>query len=237
MSCDRTLARALTIGTAACGLALGASGAGAADTCRVTLRNSDPLWNRPRDSGSTTSVACNASAQDSQNDGVPYRLVKFRTTVSEQLSITVTSQQPATSTFDPFIGVYCAAFAPVAPLANLISLDDDSAGWPNPAISTTRNIILTPNVDYFLVVSAYSSTGQTPYGTVLITLGGQARFTQTLPGCCKADFNQSGQVNVQDIFDFLAAWFANGAGADFNGTGGITVQDVFDFLAAWFVGC
>jgi hypothetical protein len=26
--------------------------------------------------------------------------------------------------------------------------------------------------------------------------------------CCKADFDGSGQLAVQDIFDFLNAWFA-----------------------------
>jgi hypothetical protein len=41
---------------------------------------------------------------------------------------------------------------------------------------------------------------------------------------------------VQDIFDFLNAWFAGNANADFNG-GGLAVQDIFDFLNAWFSGC
>ncbi len=54
--------------------------------------------------------------------------------------------------------------------------------------------------------------------------------------CCKADFNKAVGVTVQDIFDFLSAWFAGDATADFSG-GGITVQDLFDFLAAWFTGC
>jgi len=54
--------------------------------------------------------------------------------------------------------------------------------------------------------------------------------------CCKADFNQRGTVTVQDLFDFLAAWFAMNAQADING-GGVTVQDLFDFLGAWFTGC
>ena len=49
------------------------------------------------------------------------------------------------------------------------------------------------------------------------------------------DWNSSGAVTVQDIFDFLAAWF--GGSGDFNGTGGTTVQDIFDFLSAWFGGC
>ena len=54
---------------------------------------------------------------------------------------------------------------------------------------------------------------------------------------CPADFNRTGGVTVQDIFDFLAAWFTGSPLADFNGLGGVTVQDIFDFLAAWFTGC
>ena len=54
---------------------------------------------------------------------------------------------------------------------------------------------------------------------------------------CAADFNCDGHVNVQDIFDFLSAWFAGDPRADFNGVNGIGVQDIFDFLSAWFAGC
>ena len=54
---------------------------------------------------------------------------------------------------------------------------------------------------------------------------------------CPGDFNCSGTATVQDIFDFLAAWFMTAPAADFNGAGGVTVQDIFDFLAAWFQGC
>lgn len=54
--------------------------------------------------------------------------------------------------------------------------------------------------------------------------------------CCRANFNQIGGVTLQDVFDFLNAWFAGDAGADFNG-GGLSIQDIFDFLNAWFTGC
>ncbi len=54
---------------------------------------------------------------------------------------------------------------------------------------------------------------------------------------CPADFNGVGGLNVQDIFDYLAAWFAGAPAADFNHVGGLNVQDIFDFLAAWFAGC
>ncbi len=53
--------------------------------------------------------------------------------------------------------------------------------------------------------------------------------------CCKADFNGGG-LAVQDIFDFLNAWFATSPMADFNGDG-LAVQDIFDFLNAWLAGC
>ncbi len=54
---------------------------------------------------------------------------------------------------------------------------------------------------------------------------------------CPADFNASGAVTVQDIFDFLMAYFAGAPEADINRSGSISVQDVFDFLAAYFTGC
>ncbi len=55
--------------------------------------------------------------------------------------------------------------------------------------------------------------------------------------CCPANFNGTGGITVQDIFDFLASYFNNDPAADFNGAGGVTVQDIFDFLAAYFAGC
>jgi hypothetical protein len=53
---------------------------------------------------------------------------------------------------------------------------------------------------------------------------------------CPADFNLDGVLSVQDIFDFLNAWFAGNPATDFNGAG-ISVQDIFDYLNAWFAGC
>lgn len=53
---------------------------------------------------------------------------------------------------------------------------------------------------------------------------------------CAADFNADLVVSVQDIFDFLAAYFSGDASADVSG-GGLSVQDIFDYLAAYFTGC
>ncbi|MFN7021058.1 MAG: GC-type dockerin domain-anchored protein [Phycisphaerales bacterium] len=56
---------------------------------------------------------------------------------------------------------------------------------------------------------------------------------------CLGDFdNSGGQPTVQDIFEFLTAYFSNDARADINNSGGNpTSQDIFDFLNAYFVGC
>lgn len=54
--------------------------------------------------------------------------------------------------------------------------------------------------------------------------------------CCLADFNHVGGVTVQDIFDFLFAYFDAAGTADVNG-GGVSVQDVYDYLVLYFGGC
>jgi predicted outer membrane repeat protein len=56
------------------------------------------------------------------------------------------------------------------------------------------------------------------------------------PHPCLADFNNSGAVNSQDIFDFLTAWFSGSPSADINGNG-LTPSDILDFITAWFAGC
>ncbi|MCC6320038.1 MAG: hypothetical protein IT438_01210 [Phycisphaerales bacterium] len=84
---------------------------------------------------------------------------------------------------------------------------------PAPA-SQTANLGLTPN---------------------FAALAGSQFVSITLPPA--ADFNNSGTLSVQDLFDFLSAYFAGDLAADINTSGGLSVQDVFDFLAAYFGGC
>lgn len=54
---------------------------------------------------------------------------------------------------------------------------------------------------------------------------------------CRADFDNSGDVTVQDIFDYLTAWFASAPPADLDGSGSVTLQDLFDFIGLFFAGC
>lgn len=55
------------------------------------------------------------------------------------------------------------------------------------------------------------------------------------PPPCPCDFNGQSGLTVQDIFDFLAAYFAGAA--DFNNDSITSVQDIFDFLSCYFSGC
>ena len=54
---------------------------------------------------------------------------------------------------------------------------------------------------------------------------------------CPADFNGDSNATVQDLFDFLSAWFARHPRADMNESGDVTVQDLFSFVSTWFQGC
>ncbi len=54
---------------------------------------------------------------------------------------------------------------------------------------------------------------------------------------CRGDYNNSGSVTVQDLFDFIAGYFDLENNADMDASGTWTPQDLFDFLSAWFVGC
>jgi hypothetical protein len=83
--------------------------------------------------------------------------------------------------------------------------------------------------------AGWSGAGCTGTGDCVTTVLGATSVTAAFT--CRADFDGSGGTTVQDIFNFLSAWFNGDPRSDFNGVNGINVQDIFDFLAAWFAGC
>jgi hypothetical protein len=112
---------------------------------------------------------------------------------------------------------------------NANGLDDDNAyirGFKSEVGPGTA--FLTNSRELWMVIDVETDAG--------IDLG-DAIVRLQLPSACPADFNGVGGITVQDIFDFLAAYFNNNPRADFNNAGGVTVQDIFDFLAAYFAGC
>jgi probable HAF family extracellular repeat protein len=54
---------------------------------------------------------------------------------------------------------------------------------------------------------------------------------------CRVDLDGDGQVSIQDLLAYLAAYAAGDQRTDVNGDGLITVQDFLAFLAAYAAGC
>ncbi len=73
---------------------------------------------------------------------------------------------------------------------------------------------------------------------VFVAAGACNAAGDAITPCCRADFNKQAGLTVQDVFDFLAAWFSGSPSADWVGNGSLApgVQSIFDFLAAWFAG-
>lgn len=82
------------------------------------------------------------------------------------------------------------------------------------------------------------------YGTTCQTPPNSGNFV----ACCKANWNKSGGVTIQDLFEFINCWFCPlcqgqpgspcyGMTADFDGNSIIDINDIFMYLNAWFNGC
>lgn len=98
--------------------------------------------------------------------------------------------------------------------------------------SVNRVVRLTTNGQY-QINSELDTTLFTQSSTGTTSRSGSTKASLV----CVGDFNASGTLTAQDIFDFLTAWFGADSSADSNASNAITVQDVFDFLSNWFSGC
>jgi hypothetical protein len=125
------------------------------------------------------------------------------------------------SAFDTKLAVYTGC-----PLANnsALACSDDAVGE-----ASRVTINAAAGTLYTIRVGGFNSAS----GAVMLAIRPEHC---ACPITCRADFDCSGRLEVQDIFDFLNAWFAGSAAADFGG-GGLAVQDIFDYLNAWFAGC
>ncbi len=54
---------------------------------------------------------------------------------------------------------------------------------------------------------------------------------------CPADMNDDQTQSVDDILLFVGDWFGQLGQGDFNRDGSFQIEDIFDFLEAWFAGC
>jgi hypothetical protein len=115
-------------------------------------------------------------------------------------------------------------------VSNIARWHADTGAWSAAGAgvdSSASAMCRLPNGDFF-IGGSFSRTGSqaAPY---LVRL--------SIRPVCAPDYNCSGTLEVQDIFDYLNAWFAGEIESDFDGNGTVEVQDIFDFLNAWFAGC
>ncbi len=123
------------------------------------------------------------------------------------------------------------------------SFSPTSLGQPNLQFVVTYPAIAGQPLPMTLPASSFQFDTSVSTLRLFRTTGQDFYFFQlgnirpALSPFCPPDFNLSGAASVQDIFDFLAAYFAADPRANFNEQGGLSVQDIFDFLAAYFAGC
>ena len=137
----------------------------------------------------------------------------------------------------PFALGTCAA-APGTPVdANTDMTFDVSLANPD-AVRYLRESLAAGRLNLMLTsmtaTSQQSSTTPAFWTKEGPTALGAAPASLSLSVCVgpPGDWNCSDDVGVQDVFDFLADYFAGRA--DFNYDGATGVQDIFDFLAAYF---
>jgi hypothetical protein len=135
--------------------------------------------------------------------------------------------------FDTVLAVYAGSACP-AGAAPVACSDDTPAGPSCGQLSSSVSVGVFGGLSYIIRVGTFPWTAG--YG------GEGSLNVDFMPhlSACPCDFDNSGQVNSQDYFDFLTAFFAGAPAADFNISGSVNSQDFFDFLACFFnppVGC
>jgi hypothetical protein len=129
------------------------------------LDASSPTWNRVKDTAPTAPAVCGTDSEDSYNNTVRYAQFRIVPAVNTTLQAAI---DPAGSTIDSMLALYCSPFDPANPAANLVAMDDDGNGYPHAGL-TGRAIAVLAGQDYYLVVSNYSNYN--PDGQYRLVIG------------------------------------------------------------------
>jgi hypothetical protein len=130
------------------------------------------------------------------------------------------------SNFDTILSIYPGASCPGANASEFACNDDAGVAGPCPGGRTSYlSYSVLGGFPCLVRVGGYNTTSPTGDGVLHVNFVSNFR----------CDWNQSGGLSVQDIFDFLSSWFAGNGDFDLNGT--LAPQDIFEFLNCWFGGC
>jgi hypothetical protein len=193
----------------------------------TTTRNEALMWVNGPGVNLITSPAAPADDSASVGGSVPFtvRVLNAGASAAGQVTLTVDLPPASIATFASAVPAPTTVSATQA-VFNLGAL---GAGGAFADVSITLTAVSSNTAT---IVATSTATGEADPANNTASAS-----THILAPACVADFNNSGGVTVQDIFDFLAAYFGNDPTADVNASGGVTVQDIFDFLAAYFAGC
>ncbi len=99
-----------------------------------------------------------------------------------------------------------------------------------PVINDPRNGVIAP--DAHVDVTQNSDTAN--FRALFACL--QTTGNDSCSSGRRSDCDHDGNISVQDIFTYLGWFFAQDPSADYNGSGTIEANDIFEFLNGWFVG-
>lgn len=127
-----------------------------------------------RQFGAVYDGSCNATSNDSSNDGVPYQVFDIVSMNTENLVVSVTLG----SLGDSVMTLYCDGFDPNNPGANIVAYDDDGGVGLASAFTEADGIQIQGGVPYQLVVAGFGA-GDT--GTFTLDLGNATIFGRSIP--------------------------------------------------------
>jgi len=119
------------------------------------LSESSPLWDRGVDFSAPPAPNCDFPFADHSSDATRYDQHCFQVTDTSPVEMEVVDP---TTVSDTTIYIFCAGFDGAFPLDEGVFWDDDGGVGLRSAFTLDDNIVLTPGVDYWLVVSTYWHT-------------------------------------------------------------------------------
>jgi len=117
-----------------------------------SLTDSSPVWDRGYGYNTPEPENCNYQLVAAYYQGQFYDLHCIRSADMAPVEIVV---NPLTTLDDTTLHIFCAGFDPALPLDNCVFYDDDDGEGLLSAITAGDNVVLTPGVDYWLILSNY----------------------------------------------------------------------------------
>lgn len=218
---------ALTLAATTLLASAAAASAGPGDlyTCEGRLHDALPGFDRRSATGHIPGDPsnCTSMASDSLNNATPYCTFHVEFDGEANAQIRLESLEPNPIDLDPHVAVYCAPFDPQNPTQNLITLDDDSFGYPNASIALSN---LNSGDELVIVVSSYAAFNRRQFGAFRLSIIGLA-FSDPCE-CSPTDLNRDGLTNSIDLTILLADLGRSGKGlaGDINNSGNVDDTDL-----------